>query len=398
MKKYHLHRVLLLLSSLFLIHLMALQGLGVDLTTGKAGTDQKPAAGMNGTAWSDATTNSEGTLPKTIWYGGMLTLSDLTADRPYSPSRLERLFPKDGGKVNNFSLGLMSAAGSAATGNNPLAASQVLNSGIDFLLPSLDDYGTDWLKRIELELHLRDNLKPEYSILTVQPLFESEGMIDTVFTQLAHRRYRMLKKDRDVSNIGLGYRRLFLGATLLAGANIFYDNEWTNYHKRGSLGAEVRWFGVDLYANIYRHLSGKREVDTAKFERVLDGYDVEWTLQAPYLPWLRARGKRFEWSTQDVAKNVKGWTAGFEADLHQNLQVEYKAIEANNQSNVEHAVFIRLRYRFSRRPVAMSSRFVDEKPWVMRDMKEYRLEKVRRENKIVVENTVSGSVTIGRGT
>ena len=100
----------------------------------------------------------------------------------------------------------------------------------------------------------------------------------------------------------------------------------------------------------------------------------------------------------DIAENVKGWTVGFEADLHQNLQLEYKAVEASNQSSWEHAVFIRFRYNFPERSVAMSSRFIDSKPWEMRDMKQYRLDKVRRENKIVLENTVSGSVTVGRGT
>ncbi len=402
MKKYRSHRVLLVLSTLFLIHLMALQGLGVDLAPDKVETVQRPAVGLNGTGWSIAAGDSETTLPKALWSGGVLTASDLTLDGPYGLNRPERLFSKGGGKVNGFTLGLMSAAGSAATGNNPGAPSQALNAGIDFILPALHDYGPDWLKhwlkRVEVEFHLRDNLKPEFSILTVQPLFESKDLVNTVFTQLSQRRYWMLNKHRNVSNIGLGYRRLFLDDTLLAGANIFFDNEWTNYHNRGSLGAEIRWFGVDLYFNAYRHLSGNREVEASKFERALDGYDIEWTVQAPYLPWLRGRGKRFEWSTVDVAENVGGWTVGFEADLHQNLQIEYKAVDASNQSSWEHAVFIRFRYNFPQRAVAMSSRFVDSKPWEMRDMKHYRLDKVRRENKIILENTVSGSVTVGRGT
>jgi len=125
---------------------------------------------------------------------------------------------------------------------------------------------------------------------------------------------------------------------------------------------------------------------------------VELTGQVPYLPWARVRAKRFVWEAEAAPKDVKGWAYGFGMDVHQNLQIEYSAIDANNQSRVEHGVFLRFRYNFSDRPVALSSRFIDSEPWNMRDMKNHTLDRVRRENKIILENTVVGAVTIGRGT
>ena len=40
----------------------------------------------------------------------------------------------------------------------------------------------------------------------------------------------------------------------------------------------------------------------------------------------------------------------------------------------------------------------DAQPYQWRDMGEHTLDKVRRDNTIVIERTVNGSVTISRGT
>ena len=56
----------------------------------------------------------------------------------------------------------------------------------------------------------------------------------------------------------------------------------------------------------------------------------------------------------------------------------------------------RFHFNFNR-PVATSTQVVSKDPWLMRDMKDYRLDKVKRENKIIVERR-SGGITIARGT
>lgn len=50
------------------------------------------------------------------------------------------------------------------------------------LFPELWAGAPDWAKRIEFQWELNEDNKPEFSILTVQPLFQSEGLRDTVFT------------------------------------------------------------------------------------------------------------------------------------------------------------------------------------------------------------------------
>ena len=47
------------------------------------------------------------------------------------------------------------------------------------------------------------------------------------------------------------------------------------------------------------------------------------------------------------------------------------------------------------RPVAASSRFIDDTAYRLRDMSDHTLDKVRRENEIIVERS-SGGVVIAR--
>jgi len=203
---------------------------------------------------------------RTLITGSKLLGSSLTEDRPLWLRRLDNLLPNGEVQTNRLFAGLNNAATAAVSGQGEQAAGQAIESAMNFLLPSLGDVGPNWLKRIEVEWHLRENLQPEYYILTVQPLYESPDNTHTLFTQLSQRRYSMFAIDRDVSNIGVGYRQLFLNNTLLAGVNSFWDYEWQNYHQRGSIGGELRWFGFDFYGNSYLGLTNKRQESAGKFE------------------------------------------------------------------------------------------------------------------------------------
>jgi len=163
---------------------------------------------------------------------------------------------------------------------------------------------------------VQEDDKPEFSVLTVQPLYQSGDARDTVFTQLRIARDYTFGQYRVTTNAGLGYRRLVADNTVLLGANAFYDREWKVDHSRVGVGTEARWAGLDLYANYYKALSGKHGAGTDIQEEALDGFDVELTAQVPYLPWARVRGQYFVWDTQASDDNVNGYTAAIELDLH----------------------------------------------------------------------------------
>lgn len=274
---------------------------------------------------------------------------------------------------------------------------RALKAAVDYILPSLGDQAPDWAKRIEFEWNLQNDLKPAFSILTIQPLYRDALDRNTVFTQLSVRRYEQVGVHRTVTNAGLGYRRLLNNNTMLVGLNVFFDYDWKYDHQRGGLGAEARWYGFDFYGNLYHGYSDKRSVATDTFEEVLNGGDVELSVQVPYLPWARLRGRRFYWDNKVASTNTRGWRGALEMDLHPNLQVELAARD-DNFNKTQYIAQLRFRLAKFGEPVALSTRPIDDKPWALRDMRDRTLDKVRRENRVIVERSVGAVVRIGRGT
>ncbi len=84
-----------------------------------------------------------------------------------------------------------------------------------------------------------------------------------------------------------------------------------------------------------------------------------------------------------------------ELDLLQNLQVEAGAYDDNF---IEPEYFVKMRFRVANpdRPVMASSRFVDRQAYRLRDMRKHTLDKVRRQNEIILERS-SGGIVIARG-
>lgn len=264
------------------------------------------------------------------------------------------------------------------------------------MLPGLGENAPEWAKRIEIEAKVDRHNKPEYSILTVQPLYQDDAKQNTVFVQASQLRYAMFGEYRDTTNLGLGYRRLFLDDKLLAGVNGFYDREWTNLHQRTSVGAEMKFASLDLGANRYMALSDGRTVDTGVVEQALDGWDVELRSQLPFLPWARAGARYYVWEKDKAADDTKGWQYTLETDITQNTLVEL-GWSKDNANGVTTMLSVRFRLADPNRPTLFSDQAVSATAFEMRDMKQHTLEKVRRENKIIVERQGAGGVIIARG-
>ena len=240
------------------------------------------------------------------------------------------------------------------------------------------------------------DLKPTYSVLTVQPIYQDADKQNTLFVQASQLRYDQIGKYRDTTNIGLGYRRLFLDNQAMAGLNAFFDNEWTYGHKRYSVGGELKWAMLDFNSNVYRRITDFKMIDasTSTEERAMNGFDLELRSQVPYLPWMRVGARYYRWQT-DLSDDTKGWQYSVDADITQSLSVE-AGWRKDNFSSTDG--FVKFVFRLARtdRPVMLSDRAVSNVAFEKRDMRNYTLDKVRRENRIIVERK-GGGIIVARG-
>lgn len=299
-------------------------------------------------------------------------------------------------KLETLIYGVLKSAASGQDAQSTVvgAAKNVADQGVDYWFPGIGSSLPAWTKRFEFEWDVREDVKPDFSVLTVQPLYQSDGDVDTFFTQGRVALNHQFGERRLTTNIGLGYRRLFLHNSALAGINTFYDREWDEELERFSIGGELRWSGFDLFANSYWDVSGSQNVSNGFTEEPLDGRDVELTAQVPYLPWARVRTKRFYWDGEDGATDVDGWAISGEFDLTQNIQIEAGWVDENIS---EEEAFAQLRFTLASwgdydKPVALSNRFVDSAAYRVKPMKERTLDKVRRSNEIVTQRAGNGVV------
>jgi hypothetical protein len=289
----------------------------------------------------------------------------------------------------------LSWTGSAAYAQN--SANQVkdvvVNAVVEKVSNISEDLVSTFLARTELELKLEDLSKPEGSILTVQPLYESNDLKYTIFTQgslFVHdggKRY--------TANLGLGLRHLFANEALLFGLNTFYDHEFPYDHGRTSFGMELRSTAFEFNSNIYQGRTSFRKGRDGNTEKALGGYDLEVGAQVPYLPWAKIFAKKFEWDKAEVAfDDIEGETYSLRLDVP---VVDGLLIEAGrtNFSARENTDFLKISYKlnFLQKEINSNSQIVDDRAFRFGSMKDHRLDKVRRTNIIVKQVQFSATVS-----
>lgn len=261
----------------------------------------------------------------------------------------------------------------------------------------INDNAPDWLKRVDFAFDYESAADPTYSISTVQPLYQSPGNINTVFTQLRYASHRQFDETRNTTNLGIGYRELIQNGTMLVGANIHYDREWKRDHYRLGIGVEARWSGADIYLNRYQGLSGKRTITSSVTEEIIDGWDLRALIQIPYIPSARLNLAGSTWR-KTSSDDVSGIRAGIEADLSPHLTFEIGAANDNDDNDVE--MFVGIRFNLggdnANNNILLQKNFVADTPWHLRDMSKHTLDRVRRENNIRLKRTTTsgGSITV----
>lgn len=257
---------------------------------------------------------------------------------------------------------------------------------------------TDWLSRVRFNFNYETNSDPTLSVSTIQPLYQSEGNKNTLFTQLRYAHHQQFDESRNTTNIGFGYRRLLGNGDVLVGANVHYDREWKRSHSRLGFGVEARWSGADIYINRYQGLSGRRTISATITEEIVNGWDMQALVQMPYIP-----SARFSFVGSSFRKNsneyVSGLRAGVEADLSPQWTMEFGAANDNDEDDIE--LFFGLRFSLAGRRdntnVLLKKNFVSDSIWYERAMAQHTLDRVRRENNIRLKRTTSsptGSVSV----
>jgi len=278
---------------------------------------------------------------------------------------------------------------------------QLKNAAVDMATESIkkelatdDKLFPDWLRRTDFIFNFQENNKPLFSLESIQPLYENS--FDTFFVQ-----GRAAYSDEDATlNIGAGYRRLLLDNALMLGVNSFYDATAKSQHQRWGVGIEAFSQYGTLRGNYYNAMSGNKiaSVDNGNTitEQALDGADVSLETPVPYLPWVLVTGKAFYWDAINV-KNVRGWDILVRMQLFDDLEVEAGVTDDNRKPKEG---LVTLTWHFGApdhiRHTALNTPFANQFMTV-RNLQDFRLEKVRRHNDIVVEkNTTNDGISIGR--
>ena len=238
----------------------------------------------------------------------------------------------------------------------------------------------------EASIDLREDSKPDYSILAVRELLKIDS--GNIFTQFSLLETEQANEEKIIGNFGLGSRKLLNEKTLLVGFNAFVDNDFSETNRRASIGFELRNSVLDFHSNIYKGLQDSDD------ERVLDGWDYRLASQVPYLHWSKIFINHYEWDGV-LRDDIKGTKMGSEVILTKSLNLEV-AYDDKDKKGLEDEWYAKIQLVHPPRnngPTAMDG--VSQVAWKEnKDMSGELLSKVKRNNKIMIE--FKGSATVSR--
>lgn len=235
----------------------------------------------------------------------------------------------------------------------------------------------------ETSIDLRENNSPDFSILTVRELEKNDN--GNFFTQFSLFNTEQNSDERIVGNLGFGKRSLSDDKFSMTGFNGFLDFDDAG-NARTSLGLEVRNAVMGFSANYYLGL-----VDSTD-EKVLDGYDYRLASQIPYMHWANAFIDSYEWSGED-RDDVKGTKLGSELFLTPTFTLE-AAFDDKDKAGVEDEWYAKLQFFYPPREGATAQDGISDTMWKEeKDMSGELLNKVKRNNKIMIEFKGSSKIT-----
>ena len=235
----------------------------------------------------------------------------------------------------------------------------------------------------EVSVDLRENNKPDFSILAVRELEKYDD--GNFFTQFSLFNTEKNNDERIVGNLGFGKRTLSDDKFTMTGFNGFLDFDDAG-NARTSLGFEARNAVMGFSANYYAGIAD------ASDEKVLDGYDYRLASQIPYLHWANAFIDSYNWSGED-RDDVKGTKLGSELFLTSTITLE-TAYDDKDKSGLEDEWYAKLQFIYPPREGATAQDGLSDAMWrEEKDMTSHLLTKVKRQNKIMIEFKGNSKIT-----
>ncbi len=243
---------------------------------------------------------------------------------------------------------------------------------------------SNWINRIDFNSFFESHNKPYWFIETIQPIYQ---------TSLTHENNlffqgRASYKNKDETfNLGLGYRFLFPKQMWMIGANCFYDYKLEHNHQNYGFGFEVFNEYASCKSNFYRKISHEKNIGDGIVQKSLNGWDIGGKVPVIWLPWASLIGKYYKYNgSENINKQ------GYDLRVHFDF-IDYLSLECGfNHDNCDSNKFVlislrlgrpkRIQYTLSKNPYA-SNGFLPLK------LKDFTLEKVKRGNQIILENTTS---------
>ena len=250
------------------------------------------------------------------------------------------------------------------------------NNYINNAITSLENLIIETIPNTEISITGAEELKPQYEILTVQPLRDDGENI--TFFQGSLLRW---DGDRDTINLGIGQRKFLLDKTVMLGANAFYDHEFQIDHSRTGLGLEMITSVGEARTNRYFANSNSRKNNNRSDaeEVALDGYDYEIGTHAPYIPDWKFFIKYFSWDKPNTNVDIEGYTYSTEFMTPFGLKL-VAGLNKYDNSKDEQAFFSLV---FSSSKTNKNKKIIQAKAYDLKSVEDQKLTKVRRQNKII---------------
>ena len=264
----------------------------------------------------------------------------------------------------------------AATAKISSELNSLKNNYINNAITSLENLIIETIPNTEISITGAEELKPQYEILTVQPLRDDGENI--TFFQGSLLRW---DGDRDTINLGIGQRKFLLDKTVMLGANAFYDHEFQIDHSRTGLGLEMITGVGEARTNRYFANSNSRKNNNRSDaeEVALDGYDYEIGTHAPYIPDWKFFIKYFTWDKPNTSVDIEGYTYSTEFMTPFGLKL-VAGLNKYDNSKDEQAFFSLV---FSSSKTDKNKKIIQAKAYDLKSVEDQKLTKVRRQNKII---------------
>jgi len=235
----------------------------------------------------------------------------------------------------------------------------------------------------ETSIDLRENHKPDFSILAVRELERDED--GNFFTQFSIFNTEKNNDERIVGNLGLGKRSLSDDNLMMTGFNFFLDYD-DKGNTRGSMGIEAKNAVLEFVSNYYVGIADATD------EKILDGYDIRLASQIPYIHWADAFVSTYEWDGRD-RDDIKGTKLGTEMFLSPSFSFE-AAFDDKDKAGIEDEWYAKFQFFHPPREGATAQDGISDTMWrEEKDMTGQLLTKVKRQNKIMIEFKGNSRIT-----